>query len=97
MIKAIIFDLDGTLADTMPDLQTAMNAMLMRLGYKTRTRADLLMAINNGAREFVRKSLPQEVQGIDFIIDSAIEAYEDEYAKCYAEKSAPLMELKRFL
>lgn len=89
MIKAIIFDLDGTLADTMPDLQTAMNAMLMRLGYKTRTRADLLMAINNGAREFVRKSLPQEVQGIDFIIDSAIEAYEDEYAKCYAEKSAP--------
>lgn len=89
MIKAVIFDLDGTIADTMPDLQTAMNNMLVHLGYKPRTRGDLIKAINNGAREFVRRSLPKEVQGVDFILESAIDTYEEEYAKCYIEKTTP--------
>ncbi len=97
MIKAVIFDLDGTLADTMPDLQTAMNNMLSRLGYKPRTRADLLKAINNGAREFVRRSLPRDVQGVDFILESAVDVYEDEYSKCYLEKTAPYGEIEALL
>ena len=101
MIKAIIFDLDGTLCDTLPDIRTAINAMLTRLGYKTRSRADLLRFINNGARELVRRSLPKEVQRVEFIIDSALASYEAEYAKCYCDKTkaydgikAMLMELK---
>jgi phosphoglycolate phosphatase len=89
MIKAVIFDLDGTLANTMPDLQTAMNNMLSRLGYKTRTKSDLLKAINRGAREFVRRSLPKEVQDVDFILESALETYEEEYSLCYCEKTVP--------
>ena len=97
MIKAVIFDLDGTLADTMPDLQSAMNGMLNRLGYRTRTRAELIKAINNGAREFVRRSLPRDVQNVDFILQSAIEAYEDEYSKCYSEKTAPYPEIEALL
>ena len=97
MIKAVIFDLDGTLADTMPDLQSAMNGMLTRLGYRTRTRAELIKAINNGAREFVRRSLPRDVQNVDFILQSAIEAYEDEYSKCYAEKTAPYANIEALL
>lgn len=101
MIKAIIFDLDGTLADTMPDLQTAMNNMLTRLGYRPRTRADLIMAINNGAKEFVSRSLPKDVQGVDFILQSAIDTYEEEYSRCYCDNTkaysgieAMLMDLK---
>ena len=47
-----------------------MNNMLTRLGYKTRTRSDLIQAINRGAREFVRRSLPKEVQDVDFILES---------------------------
>ena len=97
MIKAVIFDLDGTLADTMPDLQSAMNGMLTRLGYRTRTRSELIKAINNGAREFVRRSLPRDVQNVDFILQSAIEAYEDEYSKCYAEKTAPYANIEALL
>ncbi len=101
MIKGIIFDLDGTLADTMGDLQTAMNSMLSFLGYSERSRTDLVQAINNGAREFVRRSLPKDVQNVDFILSSAIKQYEKEYSKCYLEKTAPydgieamLMDLK---
>lgn len=97
MIKAIIFDLDGTLCDTMDDLRTAMNAMLTKLGYKTRSRGELLKFINNGAREFVRRSLPREVQKVDFIVDSALEVYGAEYAKCYFQKTKAFDGIKAVL
>ncbi len=101
MIKTIIFDLDGTLCDTIEDIRTAINAMLTKLGYKTRSRAEVLKAINNGARELIRRSLPRDVQKVEFIVDSALEVYANEYAKCYCQKTkafegikALLMELK---
>ncbi len=85
----VIFDLDGTLAYTMDDLTTAINNMLTNLGYKTRSKTELLKFINNGAREFVRRSLPKLVQDSDFIVDSAVDVYETEYKKCYLEKTHP--------
>ena len=101
MVNVVIFDLDGTLADTMDDLMTAINRMLVRLGYEERTKAELIRFINRGTRYFVKKSLPEEVQNVDFIIDSGIQAYKEEYEKCYLEKTAPydgieamLMDLK---
>ena len=87
MLKTIIFDLDGTLCDTIDDLRTAINGMLVKLGYKTRTRQEVVKSINNGARELVRRSLPKEVQKVEFIVDSALEVYAAEYAKCYCQKT----------
>ena len=83
----IIFDLDGTLAYTIDDICTAVNGMLTRLGYKNRTKAEVLKFINNGARELVRRALPKNVQDAELIIDTALEVYGEEYAKCYAEKT----------
>ena len=97
MVKLIIFDLDGTLCDTMDDLRTAMNGMLTKLGYKTRTRSELLKFINNGAREFVRRSLPKDVQGVEFMVDSALQIYGQEYAKCYCQKTKPFDGIKAML
>ncbi len=97
MIRTIIFDLDGTLCDTIDDIRTAINAMLTRLGYKTRTRPEIIKFINNGARELVRRSLPKEVQKIDFIVDSALEVYAGEYAKCYCHKTKPYEGIKALL
>ena len=87
MAYGIIFDLDGTLADTMDDLKTAMNSALTKLGYETRTKFELIKFINNGSREFVRRSLPTAVQTEDFIIESALEIYGQEYAKCFCDKT----------
>lgn len=94
MVKAIIFDLDGTLCDTIDDIRTAVNAMLQKLGYKTRTRAEILKCINNGAKELIRRSLPKDVQKVDFIVDSALEVYAMEYAKCYCKKTKPFDGIK---
>ena len=89
MAYGIIFDLDGTLADTMDDLKTAMNSALAILGYEPRTKFELLNFINNGSREFVRRSLPTAVQTEDFIINSALEIYGQEYEKCFCDKTHP--------
>lgn len=87
MIKAVIFDLDGTLCDTVNDIRTAINAALARLGYKSRSRTEIIKFMNNGAKELVRRSLPKDVQKIEFIVDSALGIYENEYAKCYCDKT----------
>lgn len=92
MIKAVILDLDGTLADTMGDLMTAMNSMLREMGYPERTREDLLGFINKGARRFVGQSLPERivkdtVDYSDSIVTEAVEIYSKYYAKCYADKT----------
>ena len=99
---AVVLDLDGTLAYTMDDITTAVNNMLTRLGYKTRTKAEVLKFINNGARELVRRSLPKSVQDRELIVDTALDTYEEEYAKCYLEKTyayegvtEALLELKK--
>ena len=83
----VVFDLDGTLANTMDDLHTAISGMLTRLGYPTRTKEELLGFINNGAREFVRRSLPEDVQQSELIIDTAVSVYDEEYAKCFADQT----------
>lgn len=82
MVKGIIFDLDGTLCDTLDDIRAGVNAVLERLGYKTRTKYEIYKFINHGARELIRRSLPKDVQSVDFIVDSALEDYNNEYAKC---------------
>ena len=88
VIKAILFDLDGTLADTIDDLNTAMNRMLGHFGYPLQDRAGILRAINAGARMFVRRSLPNDGEGIDDeTFEKLYRYYDRAYADCYLEKT----------
>lgn len=91
MIKAAIFDLDGTLADTILDLGQAMNGMLRQFGWKERTREELIERINRGARLFVARSMPDEVYSDinDDIVTKALGVYSEKYSKCYNDKTAP--------
>ncbi len=54
---ALIFDLDGTLVDTAPDLLGALNAVLVREGRRPVTRADLRHLVGHGAHTMVREAL----------------------------------------
>ena len=57
MEKAVIFDLDGTVLDTMQDIADCMNIAITELGYKERTYAEYRPVIGNDSKEFVRKLL----------------------------------------
>ena len=99
MIKAVIFDLDGTLCDTMEDLLTAMNAMLRSFGWPERTRGELLRFINRGARAFVADSMPEGSHSSpdDEIVSRALKVYNDCYAACCGDKTVPYEGIKETL
>ncbi len=62
--SAVIFDLDGTLVDTIEDLTAAMNAALARFALPTHTARDCKMMIGSGAMRFAERALPSDKQAL---------------------------------
>lgn len=68
--RAVIFDLDGTLADTLDDLADAVNAVLDRHGFPPRPRDEYRRLVGEGARRLVERALPEAArQHTDAILD----------------------------
>lgn len=55
--KALVFDLDGTLVDSLPDLQAALNEMLRGLGRRGLTTDEVRGMIGDGTRALVERAL----------------------------------------
>lgn len=69
MKTGILFDLDGTLLNTLEDLLDATNYALAQCGYPARTLSELRRFVGNGAENQIRMSLPagaspEEVQRV---------------------------------
>lgn len=74
--KAIIFDLDGTLVDTLDDLTEAMNQALAQLDQPARTRDECREMIGRGLGEFARSALPQNKEDLlDALLRNMREVY----------------------
>ena len=80
-IKGFIFDLDGTLADTLPELNKAMNVTRNRFGLEPIGRKEVLIGINDGPRMFVVRTFPEgtDEKTIDAATEWYIKDYEDHY------------------
>lgn len=59
--KLIAFDLDGTLVDSVPDLATAVNAMLLALGLPQQTEPQVRGWVGNGAPVLVHRALTCDI------------------------------------
>lgn len=55
----VIFDLDGTLLNTLDDLMDSVNAVLGRFGYPPRSREEIRCFVGNGAERLVRLAVPE--------------------------------------
>tara|TARA_B100000427_G_scaffold28136_1_gene20761 strand:- start:592 stop:1278 length:687 start_codon:yes stop_codon:yes gene_type:complete len=53
----ILFDLDGTLVDTAPDLMNAHNHVMKKFGYETKTTNDIRKLVGQGAGSLIGRSL----------------------------------------
>lgn len=58
--KAVIFDLDGTLMDTLRDLTDAMNTSLRQLGQKELTQGQCRQLVGKGLAAFAAEALPAD-------------------------------------
>lgn len=85
--KAIIFDLDGTLLDTLEDLAGAMNKALAELGFAEYPAKCYRYFVGDGVETEARRALPKEDQD-DETVARCVAITKAEYGKCWAEKTA---------
>lgn len=64
--KAVVFDLDGTLLDTLEDLMDAVNDALRKYGYPVRTLDEIRNFVGNGVRRLMERALPDGAQTPQF-------------------------------
>ena len=60
MKTGILFDLDGTLLDTLEDLMDATNYALATYGHPARTLQEIRRVVGNGAENLILKALPED-------------------------------------
>ena len=85
MIKLLIFDLDGTLSDTLPSIRHAINLAAASAGYPERTYDEVRAAIGDGARLLMKRVMPPECACDERAVDEYLSLYEDMYDKTYME------------
>ena len=64
--KTYLFDMDGTLLDTLDDLTAAVNHTMAQYGYPRRTREEVRQGLGNGAVKLIAALLPEGEDTPDF-------------------------------
>ena len=83
--KAVIFDLDGTLLDTLEDLTDSCNQALTGLGYPAHTIAEVRQFVGNGLGVMIEKALPGGRGNPDY--DKALDRMREIYSANYQNKT----------
>ena len=73
----LLFDLDGTLLDTLGDLRNSVNFALSTFGYPQRTLAEIRSFVGTGARNLSRLSMPADKDNVDEVLAAFQAHYKD--------------------
>lgn len=82
--KAIVFDLDGTLLDTLEDLATSMNSVLKKHNYPTHEIPAYRYFVGDGVEKLVQRVLPKDQQEKE-IIEACVREMRETYGKRWAD------------
>jgi phosphoglycolate phosphatase len=85
--RLIVYDLDGTLFDTIPDLLAAANLALADRGHPTADLAQVRMAIGDGARKLIHRLAGQDCPESE--IDRIMERFHPHYLRLCCDRSTP--------
>jgi len=102
-IFTILFDLDGTLVDTAPDLMMAHNHVMKKFGYQTKTTEEIRELVGQGAGALIGRSIWGQAKK-EFgkvqdrkIKDNMTKEFIDFYGKNILHKSTLIKGVKEFL
>jgi phosphoglycolate phosphatase len=99
----ILFDLDGTLIDTAPDLMNAHNHVMNKFGYETRSTEEIRNLVGKGAESMIGRSMwnqaKKELKKIDDdkIKSEMVKEFIDYYGKNIAKESKLIKGVSEFL
>jgi phosphoglycolate phosphatase len=86
--QAAIFDLDGTLLDTLADIADAMNAALERMGFPGHETTAYRYLTGDGVRAMAERSLPETTKD-ETTVAACIQEFRSEYADRWGTKTRP--------
>lgn len=84
---AVVFDLDGTLLDTLADLTASTNFALMEMGYPDRSIDEVRSFVGNGIADLIRRSVPCGTSEAD--TEKTLAIFRGHYAEHSADRTAP--------
>lgn len=87
MTTTLIFDLDGTLLNTLADLRDCVNYALRCCHYPQRTTEEVRRALGNGVRALMLDSVPEDVEGEAF--EHAFALFKAHYVRHSMDTTAP--------
>ncbi|MBD3420512.1 MAG: HAD-IA family hydrolase [Chitinivibrionales bacterium] len=87
-IKAILFDLDGTLLDTLEDIADAFNHIRDRYGLVPMPVDTFRTVVGDGARVAVQRAMPEQARD-EAALDKLVEQFRHYYAVNWKHKTAP--------
>ncbi len=82
---AVLFDLDGTLINSLEDLAESANEALKKHGFKTHSTDSYKKFVGNGVRNLIKNAAPDEAE--DSVVDNILEDYRIIYNKNYVNKT----------
>ena len=83
----LIFDLDGTLLNTIEDLANSTNYALNTLGYPQKTVEQVRNYVGNGVAKLIERAIPNGRANRDF--EQCLEIFKENYSKNMYNKTAP--------
>lgn len=98
MYKTVIFDLDGTLLNTLEDLRDSTNYALGCLGYPERNLEEIRTFVGNGIRKLIERAVPEGTAISE--IDKVFDKFRPYYMEHSREKTCPydgIMEVLDYL
>lgn len=95
MIDTIIFDLDGTLLNTLEDLKDSVNYALKKQNFELRTLPEIRSFVGNGIRLLMERSVPENTDAETFEI--CFKDFCDYYKIHMEDKTAPYEHINEML
>jgi phosphoglycolate phosphatase len=78
-IRAVIFDLDGTLVDSLADIGESVNQVLVERGFPTHSLADYRSFVGDGMGMLIRRVLPEDRRADDATVDALVNRLKEVY------------------
>ncbi|MBE7092326.1 MAG: HAD family hydrolase [Clostridiales bacterium] len=92
-IKAVIFDLDGTLLNTLDDLYLSVNYALKQFEYPLRTKEEVRNFVGNGIRDLMTRSCPENIN--DF--EECLACFKAHYSEHSQDNTRPYDDIMKLL